>query len=84
MTIPQFFDANNNKWNYFLAYVSLLADICKHRNSNSIENVSLILPLQAVAAILFDEEISKLNYTIQDLNREYCIKNNTPEKLFPT
>lgn len=57
MTIPQFFDTNNNKWNYFLAYVNLLADICKHRNSGAIESVSVILPLQAVAAILFDEEI---------------------------
>jgi hypothetical protein len=36
MTLPEFFEKNNNKWNYFLAYASLLADVCKHRNINAI------------------------------------------------
>lgn len=33
MSIPSFFSNQASKWNYFLAYVNLLADICMDRNS---------------------------------------------------
>jgi hypothetical protein len=60
-SIPKFFKDWGPKWNYFLAYVHLLADICMDRNSESIENVSALISLQIVAVILNDPDISKLN-----------------------
>ncbi len=54
-SIPKFFKDWGSKWDYFLAYVNLLADICMDRNSESIENVSALISLQIVAVILNDQ-----------------------------
>lgn len=35
-SIPKFFKDWGSKWNYFLAYVDLLADVCMDRNNESI------------------------------------------------
>ncbi len=56
-TIPKFFKDWGSKWDYFLAYVNLLADICMDRNNVSIENVSASIHLQYVAVILNDIDI---------------------------
>lgn len=53
-SIPKFFKDWRSKWDYFLAYVNLLADICMDRNSESIENVSALISLQIVSVILND------------------------------
>lgn len=74
MSINEFFENHKNYWNYFLAYVNLLADICIDRNINSIESVSQILSLQAVAVILADSSMTQVNQKVKD--------NNT-EKVFP-
>lgn len=53
-TIPKFFRDWKSKWNYFIAYINLLADICIDRNNEAIKNVSALLSLQMIATILFD------------------------------
>ena len=68
MTIPQFFAVNKTKWNYFLAYVNLLADVCMERNSEIIEIVTTsIVSLQAVIVILFDPDVILINEEIKEL-----------------
>lgn len=41
-----------------MAYLNLMADVCKDRNSNAIDTMSSILSLQAVAATLFSTEVA--------------------------
>ena len=67
ISVPEFFEKEANKWNYFLAYVNLLADICVDRNSEAIEYVSNILILQNAAIILFDDQVDKINDTVKKL-----------------
>lgn len=66
--IPKFFKDWGTKWDYFLAYVNLLADICMDRNVESIENVSALISLQIVSVILNDPEIRQLNNDIKKDN----------------
>lgn len=47
-----------------MAYVSLLADICMDRNSQAIENVSVLLALRTIVIILLDSEMDELNNEI--------------------
>ncbi len=56
-TISKFFRDWKSKWNYFIAYINLLADICIDRNNEAIKNVSALLSLQMIATILFDPDI---------------------------
>lgn len=66
--IPKFFKDWGTKWDYFLAYVNLLADICMDRNVESIENVSALISLQIVSVILNDPDIRQLNSDIKKDN----------------
>ncbi len=63
--INKFYKDWASKWDYFLAYVNLLADICMDRNTEAIDNVSALVSLQIVTTILFDPEIQKLNEEIK-------------------
>lgn len=66
--IPKYFKDWGPKWNYFLHFVNLLADICMDKNIVAIENVSALVSLQIVTVILFDNEIAKLNDDIREAN----------------
>lgn len=35
-SLPDFFEKFPNKWNYFLSYIDLLADVCSLRNNAAI------------------------------------------------
>lgn len=59
--IPKYFKDWGPKWNYFLHFVNLLADVCMDKNDRAIDNVSSLLNLQFVTIILFDPEIEALN-----------------------
>lgn len=63
--ITKYFKDWGPKWNYFLHFVNLLADVCMDKNNNAIENVSALVSLQIVTVILFDPEIAKLNQEIR-------------------
>lgn len=52
--IPKYFKDWGPKWNYFLQFVNLLADVCMDKNNNAIENVSALVTFQIVAIILYD------------------------------
>ena len=39
-SISTFFKKEERMWNYFIAYVNLMADVCMNRNSESIEFIS--------------------------------------------
>ena len=81
--IKTFFKTNANQWNYFLAYINLLADLCMDRNSEAIENVSSILSLQNVVTILFDDEIESINRKIRnELNRSTHGSGLTSERTY--
>lgn len=60
-TIPKFFRDWTSKWNYFIAYINLLADTCMDRNTTAYSNVPEFLSLEMVVTILFDPDIEKLN-----------------------
>lgn len=70
-SIRKFFRDWTSKWNYFIAYVNLLADICSNRNTVAIQNVSALLSLQNVTAILFDPELDELNNEIYEENKKH-------------
>jgi hypothetical protein len=36
VNLKSFAENERNKWDYLMAYINLLADICKDRNSNAI------------------------------------------------
>lgn len=63
--ITKYFKDWMPKWNYFLHFVNLLADVCMDKNNNAIENVSALVSLQIVTVILFDPEIARLNQEIR-------------------
>jgi hypothetical protein len=62
--IPKYYKDWGPKWNYFLYFVNLLADVCMDKNNNAIENVSALISLQTVTVILNDPEIAALNETL--------------------
>lgn len=66
--LPKFFKDWNSRWNYFLAYVNLLADVCMDRNEESIADVAALVNLQIITTILFDADIAKLNEDIEKEN----------------
>lgn len=70
VTLPEFFALHPNKWNYFLNYIDLIADVCSMRNNAAIEAVSSIISLQSVAVILSDSEVARLSQQIRRLNAE--------------
>ena len=59
--IPKYYKDWGPKWNYFLYFVNLLADVCMGKNKVSIVNVSALISLQIVTVILNDPEIAVLN-----------------------
>lgn len=63
--IPKYFKDWGPKWNYFLQFVNLLADVCMDKNNNAIDNVSALVTFQIVAIILYDPEIKSLNDMIK-------------------
>ena len=60
-SIPKYYKDWMPKWNYFLYFVNLLADVCMDKNNNAIDNVSALISLQIVTVILNDPEIATLN-----------------------
>ena len=52
--IPKYYKDWGPKWNYFLHFVNLLADVCMDKNHDAIENISALIHLQMVAIVLFD------------------------------
>lgn len=68
--IPKYFKDWGPKWNYFLQFVNLLADVCMDKNNNAIENVSALVTFQIVAIILYDPEIKNLNTMIKEANEQ--------------
>ena len=60
-SIPKYYKDWGPKWNYFLYFVNLLADVCMGKNKTSIVNVSALISLQIVTVILNDPEIAVLN-----------------------
>lgn len=67
-SIPKYFKDWNGRWNYFLAYFNLLADVCMNRNLESIQDVSALVQLPIIASILLDRDIAHLNEEIQKEN----------------
>jgi len=53
-SIPKYYKDWIPKWNYFLYFVNLLADVCMDKNAEAIENVSALISLQTVTVILND------------------------------
>lgn len=80
-TISKFYRDWRSKWNYFIGYVNLLADICLGRNNEAIKNVTALLSLQIVTTILFDPEMDRLNKEIQEENQKAI--EETGEPIFP-
>lgn len=53
-TLTKFYKDWKGRWNYFMAYVNLLADICIDRNAESISSIEKSITLKTIAVILHD------------------------------
>jgi inositol 1,4,5-triphosphate receptor type 1/inositol 1,4,5-triphosphate receptor type 3 len=48
-------------WNYFIAYINLLSDICINRNKHTKQFVDQNFPLETLCSVIEDDENRELN-----------------------
>ncbi|CAD8077595.1 unnamed protein product [Paramecium sonneborni] len=65
LTLKEFFENSKNEelqtWNYFLAYINLLSDICQNRNIQATDYVNENYQLSILCSILEDPETEQIN-----------------------
>ncbi|CAD8065958.1 unnamed protein product [Paramecium primaurelia] len=66
LTLKEFYDQSQKQddlqtWNYFLAYINLLSDICQNRNQQGTNYVNEFYQLSVLCSILEDPETEQVN-----------------------